>query len=60
MSYNDLAKTRTDRSKPGPQPSGSIMDDVAPVPRSVTAAALLAARTGQPLPANIRPVVDKT
>ena len=29
----------------------SIMDDVEPVKRSVSAAALLAARTGQPQPA---------
>jgi hypothetical protein len=42
MSYNDLAKPKA--------PMTSIMDDVPPVPRSVSAAALRAARTGQPQP----------
>ena len=37
----------------------SIMDDVPATPRKVSAAALLAARTGQPLPANIKPETDK-
>ena len=41
MSYNDLSK--------GKSTSGhSIMDDMEPVKRSVSAAALRAARTGQP------------
>jgi hypothetical protein len=43
MSYNDLSK--------GKSASGhSIMDDMEPVKRSVSAAALRAARTGQPQP----------
>jgi hypothetical protein len=43
MSYNDLSK--------GKSASGhSIMDDMEPVRRSVSAAALRAARTGQPQP----------
>lgn len=43
MSYNDLSK--------GKSTSGhSIMDDMEPVKRSVSAAALRAARTGQPQP----------
>ncbi len=37
----------------------SIMDDVPAAPRKVSAAALLAARTGQPLPEDIRPAKDK-
>ena len=40
----------TDVPTPKPRPSNSIMDDVPPVKRSVSAAALLAARTGQPQP----------
>lgn len=45
---------------PPPKPKlHSIMDDVPAVPRKVSAAALLAARTGQPLPANIKPSADK-
>jgi hypothetical protein len=43
MPYNDLSK--------GKSASGhSIMDDMEPVKRSVSAAALRAARTGQPQP----------
>ena len=37
----------------------SIMDDVPAVPRKVSAAALLAARTGQPIPTDIRPAPAK-
>lgn len=43
MSSNDLSKSKSVFQK-------SIMDDVPPVKRSVSAAALLAARTGQPQP----------
>jgi hypothetical protein len=43
MSWNDLSKGK---SKSG----HSIMDDMEPVKRSVSAAALRAARTGKPEP----------
>jgi hypothetical protein len=43
MSYNDLSKGKSAQKN-------SIMDDMEPVKRSVSAAALLAARTGQPQP----------
>jgi hypothetical protein len=46
---------------PTPKPKlYSIMDDVPSVPRKVSAEALLAARTGQPLPADIRPASAKS
>lgn len=44
MSYNDLSSGKSAFKH-------SIMDDMEPVKRSVSAAALLAARTGQPQPA---------
>jgi hypothetical protein len=43
MSYNDLSKGKSAAGH-------SIMDDMEPVKRSVSAAALRAARTGQPQP----------
>ena len=52
MSYNDLSKGKSAAKH-------SIMDDMEPVKRSVSAAALLAARTGQPQPVPEKPAPAK-